>query len=327
MRPILALFILVVLFIIELLYFKIADHFNIIDKPNHRSSHTEITIRGGGIVFSIGAFIFFVLFGFQYQWFLTGLFLISAISFLDDVITVSNKIRLCIHLISVILLLIDLNLPLFPWYGIILIVLFIIATINAYNFMDGINGITGSYSIITILTLIYINIRIISFAAPELLICVLLSLVVFNFFNFRAKAKCFAGDVGSVSIAFILIFLIASLILKTQNIAYISLLLLYGLDTASTIFFRILRKENIFIAHRSHFYQFLANQKKWPHLWVDVLYLFLQLLINLVLVFYIKDSSSVFLAFIAIAVILFIITRILIEGKKVLILSNDTAND
>ncbi|MDI5950724.1 hypothetical protein [Flavobacterium yafengii] len=36
---------------IELIYFKIADTYNIIDKPNSRSSHTYIALRGAALFF------------------------------------------------------------------------------------------------------------------------------------------------------------------------------------------------------------------------------------------------------------------------------------
>ena len=78
-------FIFLLLFLAELAYFKVANHFNIIDKPNQRSSHTRITLRGGGVVFYIGALLYFVLQGFQYPWFFGGLTMLSLISFADDV--------------------------------------------------------------------------------------------------------------------------------------------------------------------------------------------------------------------------------------------------
>ena len=54
------LIILVLLFLAELFYFHIADKYNIIDKPNERSSHTRITLRGGGIIFYLGALAYFL---------------------------------------------------------------------------------------------------------------------------------------------------------------------------------------------------------------------------------------------------------------------------
>ena len=311
--------ILASLFLIELAYFKIANHFNIIDKPNARSSHNTITLRGGGIIFVIAGLIFYLFTGFQYSYFILGLSAIGVISFLDDLLTLNNKVRLAVHLLSVLLVFYQWELFSFPWYWLIIAGIFVIGTINAYNFMDGINGITGGYSLVTILSLFYINNRVIAFTSNELLIIVGLSLLVFNFFNFRTRAKCFAGDVGSVSISFIIIFLIGQLILKTHNYAYILLLLCYGLDTSFTVFFRKIRKENIFKAHRNHFYQYLANQLKWPHLVVSGLYFVVQLAINLVLIFLVKDSSLIAIGCLIVSGILFIAIRFLVEGKTLLL--------
>jgi hypothetical protein len=82
------------LFILEIVYFKLADHFNIIDKPNERSSHTSITLRGGGIIFYFGVLAWFILSGFQSPYFFAGLTAITFISFVDDIRNLSsNKIK------------------------------------------------------------------------------------------------------------------------------------------------------------------------------------------------------------------------------------------
>ncbi|TDG37727.1 glycosyltransferase family 4 protein [Pedobacter changchengzhani] len=318
MSIIFALSILTCLFLAMLVYFKIASHYNIVDKPNHRSSHSKITIRGGGVIFMLSLIIFYIYSNYQYAYFILGAFLISSISFLDDVFTLNNKVRLSIHLVASILLLVDLGIFDLEWYWILLILFIILAIINAYNFMDGINGITGVYSLVTILTLLYINNSVRNFTSNDLLIIVGLSLLVFNFFNFRKRAKCFAGDVGSISIAFILIFLIGQLILKTDQYEYILLLLFYGLDTSTTILFRIIRKENIGQAHRTHFYQYLANKLKLPHLSVSSLYALAQIISNLILILLLKSTLSLFL-YVCVSGIIFISLRFYLEGKSILL--------
>ncbi|MCX3264070.1 MraY family glycosyltransferase [Pedobacter agri] len=316
MTPIFALLLLIILLLLELVYFKIADRFNIIDKPNHRSSHTSVTIRGGGVIFCLAALIYFFSFGFHYPYFILGLLLISLISFLDDIFTLNNKVRISVHLIAVLLMFYQWGLFSLTLYWIPIAIIFVIGTINAYNFMDGINGITGGYSLVAIGTLYYLNEKVVAFTSSDLLITIGLSLLVFNFFNFRKRAKCFAGDVGSVSIAFIIVFFIGQLIIKTQNFNYILLLLFYGLDAASTIFFRAIRKENIFEAHRSHFYQYLANQLKWNHLVVSGLYMSIQLLLNVMLIFLVGNNLwSASLLLIASGV-LFLIIRFSVEGRE-----------
>jgi len=273
------IFIFLLLFVAELAYFRVANHFNIIDKPNQRSSHTRITLRGGGVVFYIGALLYFVLQGFQYPWFFGGLTMLSLISFADDVRPQSSKLRLLIHFTAMVLMFYQWGLFELPWYFSVCALVVSTGILNAYNFMDGINGITGGYSLVVAGALLYINIYRVQFIDNELIYYVILSLLVFNYFNFRTKARCFAGDVGSISIAFILLFLLGKLIIATNDISYIVLLGVYGVDTVLTIIRRLLLKENIFEAHRKHVYQLLANEIKLPHVWVSTIYASLQALI------------------------------------------------
>lgn len=181
--------------------------------------------------------------------------------------------------------------------------------------MDGINGIMGAYSLITILSLYFINEYHIPFVINEWMIVSAMALLVFNFFNFRKKAKCFAGDVGSVSMAYIIIFFLLLLIIKSGDFKYIGLLLFYGLDAVSTIIFRLARRENIFEAHRSHFYQYLANVKGWPHLGVSALYMLVQIMVN-VLIISLNWNSLTFLIFILFSGVVFLGLRFAVEGRE-----------
>ncbi|MDN4013560.1 glycosyltransferase family 4 protein [Chryseobacterium gambrini] len=284
------LIVTILLFISMLIYFKIADKYNIIDKPNHRSAHTQITLRGGGIIFPV-AFIIFSAFNFNevienYWSFGLGLLAISTISFIDDIVTLSNKIRLSVHFISVVLLLYFTGafnlMPIWVWP---ILFILIIGTLNAYNFMDGINGMTGLYSLVGLSSLLYINEKVISFTDENFILYPVLACVVFLFFNFRKKAKCFAGDVGSMAIAFWVIGLITLLIMKTQDYKYIFLLSVYGIEVVLTIVERLLLKENIFEAHRRHLYQLFANEKKVSHLLISFVYALVQAIINLFLIY------------------------------------------
>jgi len=306
--------IFVILLALELVYFRIADKLNIIDKPTERSSHTQITLRGGGIIFYFALVIFFIISNLQYSYFFAGLTLISFISFADDVRPQSRLLRLCIHFTAMLLMFFQWNLFEQHWYFAIFALVICIGIINAYNFMDGINGITGLYSFAVLISLWFVNNFVIKgFVHNSLIYCVLLSLVVFGFFNFRKKAKCFAGDVGSVSMAFILIFLLGILIIKTQNISYIMLLSVYGVDSVLTIIHRIILKENIFKPHRRHLYQILANEKKMPHLLVSTIYAALQILIFIGLLVF---ADFALLYSITVIVLLSIIYIILIKNLK-----------
>ncbi len=263
----------------QLAYFRVAEHFRIIDKPNVRSSHKTITLRGGGIVFYFGALLFFIISKFEYPWFFAGLTLISIISFADDVKEQSFKLRLLIHFAGLLLMFYQSMFFSLPWYFIVLILIVCTGILNAYNFMDGINGITGAYSLAVTGALWYVNNFVIHYVNNQFIYLIVISLMVFNFFNFRTKAKCFAGDVGSISIAFIILFLLGLLINATQNLSYLVLLAVYGVDAALTLIHRIILKENIFAPHRKHLFQLLANEKKIPQLVVSSGYALLQLVI------------------------------------------------
>ncbi|WP_334642077.1 MraY family glycosyltransferase [Pedobacter sp. CAN_A7] len=281
-----------------LLYFKVADYYNIIDRPNERSSHTEVTIRGGGIILLFAALAAGVLHP-EYWLPVTGMLVIGIISFIDDRITLSGRIRIIFHLAAVTLLFSFLSVfNLFPWWIVLAFYIIVIGIINAYNFMDGINGITGAYSIVVLSGLQYINYYQYDFIAPDLIWLPLLAVLVFLYFNFRKKAKCFAGDVGSITIAFWIIFLMLKLIMLTGNYAYILFLAVYGVDTILTILHRLVLKQNIFDAHRLHFYQILSNDLKWPQLSVSILYAAVQLGIIVVITFSKLDFTTLFFAII-----------------------------
>lgn len=279
------LLIFFILFLLEIFYFQVADKFNIIDKPNLRSSHTTITLRGGGIIFLIGAWIFALFFGFQYPWFLLGLTLVGLISFIDDIRSLSDGLRLIVQFVAMFFMFYQLDiLNWHDWWMVLIALIVSVGIINAYNFMDGINGITGGYSIAVLLPLIFLN-QSLGFINPSFLYVVGLSLLVFCFFNFRKKAKCFAGDVGSISIAFILLFAIGKLILFTGDLSYLCFLAVYGADAILTICHRIKLHENLGEAHRKHAYQIMANELKIPHVSVSLSYMVIQLIISVGLIF------------------------------------------
>ena len=266
--------VLVLLFLTELFYFKLANKFNIIDKPNERSSHRKVTLRGGGIIFYFGALVYFLANHWEYPWFIVALTLITFISFVDDIRSTSQSLRLVFHFAAMVLMFYQWDLFSLSWWWIIVALIICTGIINAYNFMDGINGITGGYSLVILVTLAYINAKIVPFTEPALINTVLCSVLVFCFFNFRKKAKCFAGDVGSVSIAFIL--LIGRLIIKTEDFSWIILLSVYGVDTVLTIIHRLILHENIGLPHRKHMYQLMANELKMSHVMVSFIYMVVQ---------------------------------------------------
>lgn len=294
----------ILLFILEIAYLKLADRFNIIDKPNQRSLHSKVTIRGGGIIFVIGALTYFFYSHFQYPYFFAGLLFISIISFLDDIFTIPNRYRVIVQFFSVFLLLNELEIYNQIGFLAFLLMIVLVGIMNAYNFMDGINGITGGYSLINMLSLLFVNNYLTKFIDNEFIIFVSIGLLIFNFFNFRKKAECFAGDIGSISIAFIIVFLLVKLIFQTNHYIYILYLTLYGVDTIFTLILRIWQKENIFLAHNRHFFQLLVNRLRFSHLQVSAIYIIIQMIINVFIVCVVKYKQNM-LIFSAITLIMF----------------------
>lgn len=275
------------LFVIELYYFKIAKKFNIVDIPNYRSSHTQVTIRGGGIIFWVASFLYlFSIFSKESLFFFIGVTIISIISFIDDIIEIRPKKRILFHMLAINFAFISTNFyNIFPLWIIALSYIVLIGIINAYNFMDGINGITGLYSISVLIPLQYVNLTHKQpFVDPSFIWYPIIALIVFLFFNLRNKARCFAGDIGSVSIAFWIVTLLLIIVIKTRNLIWIGFLAVYGVDTIMTILHRIWLKQNIMEAHRLHFYQILVNECKLSHLFVSALYFITQIICSLLII-------------------------------------------
>lgn len=276
--------VIIVLFVIELIYFRIAKKYKIVDVPNSRSSHKGETVRGGGIIFALSAIYLEFYLGFPHPYFMAGLIIVSFISFVDDIHSLPNRVRLLVHFLAVALMFLDTTIVEAPWWVLISMAVIVTGFLNAFNFMDGINGITGAYGLVTIISLIIINEFFMPFIPSELGIFVLLGLLVFNYFNFRVKARCFAGDVGSISLPFIIAFFILKLYFISQAPILILLLAVYGVDSVNTILKRVLVRENIFMPHRTHLYQILVHSKRLSHLQVSTIYGFIQLSINVVVI-------------------------------------------
>jgi UDP-N-acetylmuramyl pentapeptide phosphotransferase/UDP-N-acetylglucosamine-1-phosphate transferase len=297
----------IVLMIIMLLYFIVANKFNIIDKPNERSSHTEITLRGGGIIFWFAALLYFIQNIQSNYFFFTGITLVSLVSFWDDIQSLSNKIRISIHFLAITLIFYDLGVfNLIPLYGVIITYILAIGLINAYNFMDGINGITGLYTLAVMGSLLYVNKNIQFFIDAVFIKYAMIACLVFLFFNYRKKAKCFAGDIGSIAIAFWVIYLVLKLILVTNSVVWLLFLAIYGVDAIFTILHRLYLKQNIFEAHRLHFYQVLSNEYKIEHRLVALYYAIFQILVSSLVVFLYQKVQDALLFVIIITPLLLI---------------------
>ena len=304
--------IFVLLLVAELVYFRIADKCNIIDKPNQRSSHSTIVLRGGGIIFLIGAWVWSLFFGFDYPWFLAGLTLVAGVSFVDDIRSLPDSVRLVAQFAAAAMAFYQLDILHWEMWWIVLVALIVyVGATNVINFMDGINGITAGYALAVLVPLGLLNTNyhelamnlatnyssVFSsdgvFVDQSLIVAAIIAAVVFCIFNFRpkGKAKCFAGDVGSIGIAFIMLFLLGNVIIKTEDITWLIFLLVYGVDGCLTIVHRIMLHENLGEAHRKHAYQIMANELKIGHVKVTLLYMAMQLAVSLGFVYLCPNTA------------------------------------
>lgn len=284
----------VLLFVAELVYFKIADKCNIIDKPNERSSHTKVVLRGGGVIFTIALWIWSIWYGFPEPWLLAAVTLTAGISFVDDIHSLPDSLRLIVQFSSMIAVLYPVIMftEFSLWIKMAIFVAALIVSvggINIFNFMDGINGITGGYALAMVIPLFLLNQKY-GFMEESLLVVMGLSLIVFSFFNFRTKARCFAGDVGSIGMGLFLVFCMSRLMYATGDVAWMVLYLLYGVDGMLTICHRIMLHENLGEAHRKHVFQLMANELKMPHVVVSTIYMVLQLIVSLVAIYLVPDT-------------------------------------
>lgn len=309
--------ILVLLLAAELIYFKIADKCNIIDKPNERSSHSSVVLRGGGIIFLIGVWIWSAFYGFQYPWFLAAVTLAAGISFVDDIRSLPDSVRLIVQFTAMGLMFQQLDiLHLNMWWVVLLALIVCVGASNVINFMDGINGITAGYSLAVLAPLMIMNHKV-GFMEESFLMVVILSVLVFSIFNFRerGKAKCFAGDVGSVGIAFILLFAIGKLVMKTGDVTWLLFLLVYGVDGCLTICHRILLHENLGEAHRKHVFQLMANELKMSHVVVSLIYMALQLAVSLGMIYLVPDTAVAHWLYLGGALVVLAVVYVLFKKK------------
>ena len=319
------LIIFALLLVAELFYFRVADKFNIIDKPNERSSHSSIVLRGGGIIFSLSMVAWAVMMAVQGEWsavvgyvpFLVGLLLVAGVSFWDDVRSLPDSVRLVVQFIAMGLMFWSMGILHWNMWWIVLIALIVcVGATNVINFMDGINGITAGYALAVLVPLVLVN-NTLAFVDTSFLVVAILGVLVFCFFNFRpkGKAKCFAGDVGSIGIAFIMLFAIGKLIVQTGDVTYLIFLLVYGVDGCLTICHRIMLHENLGEAHRKHAYQLMANELKIGHVRVSLLYMDLQIVVSVGFIYLCPNTVFAHWMYLTGALVVLAVAYILFKKK------------
>ena len=309
--------IFIILLALEVVYFRIADRCNIIDKPNERSSHSTIVLRGGGIIFMLGLWIWAAFYGFGYPWFVVAVTLIAGVSFVDDIRSLPDSVRLVAQFVAMGLMFYQMDMLHWEmWWVVILALIVSVGATNIINFMDGINGITGGYALASLIPIYILN-KEMGFVEESLVVTVILADVVFCLFNFRpkGKAKCFAGDVGSIGIAFILLFMIGQLIMKTGDVTYLVFLLVYGVDGCLTICHRIMLHENLGEAHRKHAYQLMANELKIGHVKVSLLYMGIQMAVSLGFIYLCPNTPLAHWLYLLGAILLLSVAYVLFKKK------------
>lgn len=294
----------VLLFVLELMYFKVADRYNIIDKPNERSSHKNIILSGGGIIFTVALWVWGIMNGFQYPWLLVGVTLATGVSFIDDIRPLPVSYRLITHFVAMFMVFHEIGLiSAEMWYFVVPALIMFVGATNIYNFMDGINGMIGGNSLVVLISLIIANGKY-HYMDESLLVVMTLAVLVFCFFNYRTKAKCIAGDVGSIGMALILLFCIGKLVIATADMTWFLFLIVFGVDGCLTIIHRIILHENLGQAHRKHAYQLMANELKIPHVAVSTIYSAMQLCISLLMIYVVPETLIAHVAYLVVVLLL-----------------------
>ena len=265
------------------------------DTPNHRSSHTKPTPTAGGLAivatFFLGMAIIYLV---AHETMITQKFflgftfsslLIAAMSLYDDYKQKPLSLRLITQIIAIIVVIsfgivitrIDLPIPgsmALGFWGYLITFIWIIGLTNAYNFMDGLNGMAGGNAVITSLFLGFVSIgqgSNFTYIVCYTIIAGTLGFLIFNF----PKGRLFMGDVGSTFLGFT--FATLAIISSLYDTAHTSLLVIPMLlfhfiyDTFFTFLRRLIAKENVFQAHRTHLYQ-LLNRLGFSHTFVTLFY-------------------------------------------------------
>jgi UDP-N-acetylmuramyl pentapeptide phosphotransferase/UDP-N-acetylglucosamine-1-phosphate transferase len=258
---------------------KWADRRNVLDIPNERSSHSKPTPKGGGIIIVlltlIGLIILHSIVNGTNDYLLLTVYIISGIliagiSFLDDLYPLKNSIRFAVQGLAAIVIIyyIDsvnsIDVPFigtisFGLVGFLLTFIWLTGLTNIYNFMDGIDGIAAIQAITAAVGWLIVGILL-----NDLFIIILGTLLLSSCLGFILHnwqpAKIFMGDVGSAFIGFSFAFLALYAYSLDAKLFMVGVIFIWPFvfDSTFTLIRRMLRKENIFHAHRSHIYQRLV---------------------------------------------------------------------
>ncbi len=265
------------------LYRKLALKAGILDKPNHRTSHEQITPRGGGIIFVMLWLVQVILNYAQHkisfplmEIFVLPVSLVALVSFIDDNFPLRKRYRLISHFIAASLVIYFFNRIGAPiaseasgvirLIALTMMLFYIVWSINLFNFMDGLDGLASVQSIfiffISGCLLFYFHVNELA-SLSCLLAFSVLGFLVWNWPN----AKIFMGDVGSTSLGLI-VAVFTLLALKQENsisiVIYFMLYIPFIFDATVTLLRRVLSGEKWYEAHNQHAFQRLY-QSGWSH--------------------------------------------------------------
>lgn len=273
------------------LYLVLGRKFGLYDHPNGRSSHATPTMTSMGIVLVCS----FVFFGFTNNFrlpnlFVIGVLMLATVSFIDDLIFLKHSLRFMFQILALMLVLWDLPIGSQNQELMVLAIaglIFGIGVINAFNFMDGINGMLLLNSFVILGSFAYLNEFVLDpqgnplkFTDTNFILAMMIAVLVMSVFNVRTKAVAFMGDVGSMTISMIILYLMYCLLLATGNYIYLLLFSIFGIDAGLTVGYKLILRQNIFLPHRDFLFKRLVHIARLPHLKVSVGYALAQLFIN-----------------------------------------------
>jgi Fuc2NAc and GlcNAc transferase len=270
---------------------KNARLLGLIDIPNQRSSHTQPTPRGGGVVFTATFYLgLLALFSFgivDENWML-GLFiggpLVAIIGFLDDKKSLPALMRLVVHFVAAIatyaiisrMFAYHMEISFLPTENQAILgvfcVLYVMWMINLYNFMDGIDGMAGTQGVVAAVLSAALSFWQGSAQLGAVYLLLAASVGGFLFHNW-SPAKIFMGDCGAyfLGFAFATLALISKVYLGHSIHAHMILLGVFICDATYTLVLRAAQGKRIYQAHRDHAFQH-AVQRGLSHRRVNLMW-------------------------------------------------------
>jgi Fuc2NAc and GlcNAc transferase len=252
-------------------YIFLARRWQILDRPNQRSSHIDPTPHGGGVPLLLAFAVGFVLMGPWpeiYIWLVSAAMLLMAIGVVDDLRGLSVVVRFAVYILLAMTsaMLILSSLALSPSYLLLLagITFAILWALNLYNFMDGTDGIAATQCVLACAGAAWLSIEF-SGAGNYAWFCLLLgaSHAAFLLWNW-APARLFMGDAGSIPTGFLLASLACygAVAGELSFACWAILLAVFITDASWTLCWRVFTGQKFTQPHRSHAYQRFSRHCK-----------------------------------------------------------------